>query len=72
MPAIVSRVRALLLAVVTCTAALGAEAPLEVFSGGKSRLYLDIPAEFVVANQLEGPLADFERCVHCDAFGVLL
>lgn len=36
--------------------------PLPVFADGKPLLYLDVPADFVVANSLDKPLADFERC----------
>jgi hypothetical protein len=53
---------ALLALLLAGSAALGAPAQLDAFSEGKPHLYLDTEAGFIVANHLEAPLADFERC----------
>lgn len=50
-----------LLVALTASAVAGA-AEVEVFGGGTPRVYLDVPAEFLVVNRLERPVADFGRC----------
>lgn len=63
MPTIAGRnLLALLALLLPASVALAAPASLDVFSAGQPHLYLDADAAFIVANRLEAPLADFERC----------
>lgn len=56
------RLALLLVALLSATLVAAALPELTVFNQGRSRLYLDVEAGFLVANQLEAPVADFERC----------
>lgn len=41
---------------------LAAAAPVELFGGRRTRLYLAADSDFVATNRLEKPLADLQRC----------
>lgn len=52
----------LILALLTAATGATAAPSRTVFGGGQPRVHVDVPAEFLVANRLERPVADFERC----------